>query len=1114
MFQHLLSLISDGWLPPALDIVTKSSVLLVLTSVVCWLLRERSASLRHRLWTLALAGCIAVPVIAIVGPQLRIPLLRANPVEQKDITSLTSKGSSTECCEVESGTAVGMPTPLPEDSNAASSSELNSVFSCTIEDALDSENATSGTADSFMVITYVGWQYWLPAIWLAGFLFVLIRLGTAAFLQHRRMVEMKPIDDIDWATSVAAIAKQLGVTRSYSTVQSPTAAVPITYGVFRAVIVVPPDWSKWSDEHRNCVLSHELAHVQRFDVAIQLFARAIAAVYWFNPLIWLAVYRLRVEREFACDDAVLLSGRRPSDYADALLTTLRHYRRRRFDLGVALADSARLDSRVEAILDQNRRRHPPGRKAKFFLAILIVCCVFLIGAVTLTRGVARENATTDEEHSDADPVAGLSKSIIIRGVVTGPDERPIANAELYVNVKEYQDSIKLGTSDPDGAFRFEVPRETLTRMVSPGVFLGQCKASLVAVAEGAGAAWEFLPSEDGGRYGDMKREYEVRLQMVEDLPIKGRIVDEAGEPVGGAVVSVDYIHELRGKTWYKMSPAIEALDVNSIPQQEIDVNGWSSDQYPRAFGFLRATTDESGYYTLTGLGSNRAVRLVVSGPGIQSPPTFSVLVRKDGSEFAQKVREKYPSQGDAHGVRLFGIDSTVAVHRARTVAGTVRDAVTGEPVENANVCVLGGTRVYTLPKCQVRTDRMGKFRLVCKQEETQFTEFTVVVDGDKHLYLPASRTFKSVTDTGETTADFEIPRGVLIRGKVVEVNTNRPIAAEHRNFCDDIQPGPLYSGYAKYYPLKENQWLSDLGQESVSIPFSYVQSNHIRWVHIDEKGEFHVAVPPGRGVILIEARPPMDTWTSGSVPKVPYLTIAGDVTGTRYFRETPKPNELTFPGMQKPIEADDFHTYKLIDPADDSDPLDLRFEVKLPPTQTIRFVDPNGDLITGAKVAGLVPRGQTGEMQVADVLDSDAVAYLDVKNATPRRVIAISLDGKFGAATSITTQSDSPLTIKMQPTASLKLRLIDKTTGKRAFGYRLQLRYGQGVTSIYGLRIDAVEEIMIDKSGEITITSIIPGEPLSLTLIPPQGMTAKSQELESLAMEPGELRLIGNVQVE
>lgn len=318
MIPQAFSFISEEWLSPAITIVAKSSVLLLLASMACALLRHRSAALRHRLWTFALAGCIAVPAVAMIGPQLRIPLLRANPIEQEVEIALASKANMPRveeriwrCRDQTETVCRGFKCSVVVRVKCGFFMSCGRIFG--LWRCIDGDHKQLRWR-----VTDVGWQQWLMAIWIVGFVYLIIRLYIAILLQHRRMGEMNSIDDVSWTTSVAAIAKQLGVTRSYSTFQSATATVPMTYGVFRAVIVVPTDWPKWSDEHRHCVLSHEAAHVQRYDVATQMFARVIAAVYWFNPLIWFAVYRMRVEREFACDDAVLLSGRRPSDYADAL----------------------------------------------------------------------------------------------------------------------------------------------------------------------------------------------------------------------------------------------------------------------------------------------------------------------------------------------------------------------------------------------------------------------------------------------------------------------------------------------------------------------------------------------------------------------------------------------------------------------------------------------------------------------------------------------------------------------------------------------------------------------------------------------------------------------------
>lgn len=68
---------------------------------------------------------------------------------------------------------------------------------------------------------------------------------------------------------------------------------------------------------------HELAHVRRRDVLVQLGAEGARALHWLDPLVWIALRELQVERERACDDAVLQAGARPSGYAAFLLSFAR-----------------------------------------------------------------------------------------------------------------------------------------------------------------------------------------------------------------------------------------------------------------------------------------------------------------------------------------------------------------------------------------------------------------------------------------------------------------------------------------------------------------------------------------------------------------------------------------------------------------------------------------------------------------------------------------------------------------------------------------------------------------------------------------------------------------------
>ena len=127
------------------------------------------------------------------------------------------------------------------------------------------------------------------------------------------------------------------------------------------------------------VALHELAHARRWDCTIKLMAHLARAVYWFNPLAWVAFKRLQSEAETACDDLVLsyMTGVapvvheptaetavvpmiRPSDYAQHLLEIASGFNSGMLAAysSIAMARKSRLEGRLVAILDPRRnRRH-------------------------------------------------------------------------------------------------------------------------------------------------------------------------------------------------------------------------------------------------------------------------------------------------------------------------------------------------------------------------------------------------------------------------------------------------------------------------------------------------------------------------------------------------------------------------------------------------------------------------------------------------------------------------------------------------------------------------------------------------------------------------------------
>ena len=172
-----------------------------------------------------------------------------------------------------------------------------------------------------------------------------------------------------------------------------TVLLPLVWGLRRISICLPADTETWENRDRRMVLVHELAHVHRGDHLWQLLAVAVTTLHWFNPLAWWAAYRLRVEAEIACDDAVINAGFKPSDYAACLYRIVRTARSASllFHPPLAMAGRSGLTRRFAMILNEKTtRKQLPFRS----LVLPLFASAFLgsvLGAAQL--GPAQESET-------------------------------------------------------------------------------------------------------------------------------------------------------------------------------------------------------------------------------------------------------------------------------------------------------------------------------------------------------------------------------------------------------------------------------------------------------------------------------------------------------------------------------------------------------------------------------------------------------------------------------------------------------------------------------------------------------------------------------------------------
>ncbi|HEV2671792.1 MAG TPA: M56 family metallopeptidase [Gemmatimonadales bacterium] len=357
------------------DAFVKATVLLLLAVAGSWALRHSAAALRHLVWALACGGVLALPLASALLPNLRVAgwprfdapvAFRVQQVRGELLAAPARPQATPQPAAAQPAARVASPPPEP-----------------TVDEG----------SVRFTVTT--DWTAWIVPVWLSGVaaVLILLALGMARIWWIDRFTAL--LEDESWLRLTDQLSREIGLARRVRLLRASGPVMPMTWGIRRPAILLPAAAAEWPAERRRDVLLHELAHVKRHDFLVQLMARIACAVYWFHPLVWLAVTRLREERERACDDQVLRAGAKPSAYATHLLEIARGLRAARATslASVAMARPAQLATRLIDVLDARRRRDTLSPRSA--LPAWIAAVVIVVPLAAIAPRVAEPAARID-----------------------------------------------------------------------------------------------------------------------------------------------------------------------------------------------------------------------------------------------------------------------------------------------------------------------------------------------------------------------------------------------------------------------------------------------------------------------------------------------------------------------------------------------------------------------------------------------------------------------------------------------------------------------------------------------------------------------------------------------
>lgn len=176
---------------------------------------------------------------------------------------------------------------------------------------------------------------------------------------------------------------------------------PLTYGLIRPVILLPPEMSAAGEPSVRLVLLHELAHIKRLDVLRKALAIAVLSLYWFNPLVWLAAALMNKDIELACDESVIKSSK--TDIRREYALTLIGMKEKQNHAAVIQSNFSKnaVEERIVAIMKAKSIKRISVFAAAAAVVILAGASAFSLASVD-DKPLDEQPALTDENEAAAE----------------------------------------------------------------------------------------------------------------------------------------------------------------------------------------------------------------------------------------------------------------------------------------------------------------------------------------------------------------------------------------------------------------------------------------------------------------------------------------------------------------------------------------------------------------------------------------------------------------------------------------------------------------------------------------------------------------------------------------
>ncbi len=237
----------------------------------------------------------------------------------------------------------------------------------------------------------------LPCLWLTGTITILLITLLQGLRLSRYISLARTVTDIETLALLKECKQRLSIRSNLELVETAQVHSPALFGFLSPRLLLPiGSIEKLGPQRLRHVFLHELAHLKRYDIALNWILAATQALHWFNPLVWYAFYRMRTDREMACD-ALALEHMNPDtarDYGQTILDMLENntVSKRGVSLAGIVEDASQMKKRITSIA---RYRKETRRWTALAITVLLILAFFTLSdPVTLSANDTQPNKTT------------------------------------------------------------------------------------------------------------------------------------------------------------------------------------------------------------------------------------------------------------------------------------------------------------------------------------------------------------------------------------------------------------------------------------------------------------------------------------------------------------------------------------------------------------------------------------------------------------------------------------------------------------------------------------------------------------------------------------------------